>query len=59
MDQYKKDLDDELRIREDDVFQRVERILLNKVAEGGPARLKAGTKITKAYLTEVPQERMV
>lgn len=53
----KQDLSDELRIREDDIFQRVEKLLMNRTAEGGPNKLKKGTKITKAYLTEVPREK--
>jgi DNA-directed RNA polymerase subunit beta len=53
----KKDLEDELRIREEDVYQRIYKILLDKVASGGPDKLKAGTKITKTYLDDVPKER--
>ena len=53
----KKDLEDQFRIREEDAYQRVYKLLLDKVAAGGPERLKAGTKITKAYLSEVAKER--
>lgn len=53
----KQDLSDELRIRENDLFQRVEKLLLNRLAEGGPNKLKKGTKIVKSYLTEVPREK--
>src|SRR6185437_11400027 len=53
----KQDLSDELRIRENDIFQRIEKILLNRTAEGGPNKLKKDTKITKAYLTELPRDR--
>jgi len=49
----KKDLNDQLRIMEADIFQRVERLLIAKTAEGGPKQLKAGSKITKAYLDEL------
>jgi DNA-directed RNA polymerase subunit beta len=49
----KKDLNDQLRIMEADIFQRVERLLVAKTAEGGPQQLKAGTKVTKAYLDEL------
>ncbi len=52
-----RDLSDELRIRENDIFQRIEKLLLDLVAEGGPAKLKKGSKITKAYLAEVPREK--
>lgn len=53
----KQDLSDEMRIRESDVFTRVEKLLLNRVAESGPNKLKKGSKITKAYLSEVPREK--
>ncbi len=53
----KKDLNDQLRIVEDDTFQRVERLLIGKTVEGGPKSLKAGSKITEGYLAEVPRER--
>ncbi len=53
----RKDLDDQRRILEEDIFERVERMLLAKVADGGPDKLKAGSKLTKAYLDEVPREK--
>ncbi len=53
----RKDLDDQLRIMEDDTFQRVEKMLIGKTADGGPNRLKQGTKITKAYLGEVDRDK--
>lgn len=53
----KQDLSDELRIRENDIFQRVEKLLINRMAEGGPNKLKKGSKITKAYLTEVQRDK--
>lgn len=53
----KRDLSDELRIRENDIFLRVEKLLLQRIAEGGPQKLKKGSKITKAYLSEVPREK--
>jgi DNA-directed RNA polymerase subunit beta len=57
LEKVKRDLSDEMRIKEDDIFDRMEKLLLNRVAEGGPNKLKKGTKITKAYLTEVPREK--
>ncbi len=57
LDRVKKDLNDQLRIMEQDTFQRVEKMLLGKVADGGPNQLKSGTKITKAYLAELEQDR--
>ncbi|MHB8746687.1 MAG: DNA-directed RNA polymerase subunit beta [Gammaproteobacteria bacterium] len=53
----KKDLNDQLRIIEDDVYARIERLLEGKTADGGPKGMKAGTKIAKDYLEEVPREK--
>ncbi|MGH8567770.1 MAG: DNA-directed RNA polymerase subunit beta, partial [Gammaproteobacteria bacterium] len=53
----KQDFDDQLRILEDDVYQRIEKALLGKVADGGPGGLKAGTKITKTYLEGLKREK--
>jgi DNA-directed RNA polymerase subunit beta len=53
----KQDLSDELRIRENDIFHRIEKLLTNRTAEGGPNKLKKGSKITKAYLSEVAREK--
>ena len=47
---YKMDLADQLRIVEDDTFGRIERLLVNKVANKGPQKLAKGTKLTKEYL---------
>jgi DNA-directed RNA polymerase subunit beta len=57
LESVKKDLGDQQRILEDDIYQRVERLLLNKVAAGGPAGLKAGNKVTKTYLDELKREQ--
>ena len=53
----RKDLSDQMRIMEEGVYQRVETLLLGKLAEGGPGGLGAGTKIVKAYLTDTPREK--
>jgi len=53
----RKDLNDQFRIMEDGVYQRIESLLIGKVADGGPNDLKSDAKITKAYLTEVPREK--
>jgi len=50
---YRKDLNDQLRIVENDLFQRIERLLLGKAANGGPKKLAKGTKIAKAYLDDL------
>ncbi|MDQ5848821.1 MAG: DNA-directed RNA polymerase subunit beta [Pseudomonadota bacterium] len=50
---YKTDLADQMRIVESDTFERLERLLTNKTANGGPKRLAKGTKVTKEYLSGV------
>jgi DNA-directed RNA polymerase subunit beta len=57
LESVRKDLGDQQRILEDDIFQRVERLLIGKVAAGGPNKLKAGVKITQAYLDELSREQ--
>ncbi len=47
---YRKDLDDQLKILEEDIFARVARMLIGKVAQSGPGGLKAGTEISQGYL---------
>jgi DNA-directed RNA polymerase subunit beta len=47
---YKTDLADQMRIVESDTFERLERLLTNKTATGGPKRLTKGSKVTKDYL---------
>jgi DNA-directed RNA polymerase subunit beta len=53
----RKDLTDERRIREEDIYQRLRHLLLGKTAAGGPGSLKSGTKITAAYLDGLAQEK--
>jgi len=50
---YRLDLNDQLRIVEGDAFQRLERLLIGKVANGGPKKLVKGTKLDKAYLDDL------
>ncbi|MEZ5589560.1 MAG: DNA-directed RNA polymerase subunit beta [Gammaproteobacteria bacterium] len=53
----RKDLNDQLRILEDDTYERVERLLAGKVALRGPGELSRGGKVGKAYLAKLPRER--
>jgi DNA-directed RNA polymerase subunit beta len=53
----KQDLADQRRILENDLFARIERMLIGKNAAGGPGGLKAGTKITAEYLAETKHEK--
>ncbi|MBN8477989.1 MAG: DNA-directed RNA polymerase subunit beta [Burkholderiales bacterium] len=50
---YRKDLNDQLRIVENDAYARIEKLLLGKTVNGGPKRIAKGTKITKEYLDGV------
>ncbi len=50
---YRLDLNDQLRIVEGDAFQRLEKMLIGKVANGGPKKLAKGAKIDKAYLDDL------
>jgi DNA-directed RNA polymerase subunit beta len=50
---YRKDLNDQLRIVENDAFARIEKLLLGKTANGGPKRLAKGSRLTKDYLEGV------
>ncbi|HNY47106.1 MAG TPA: DNA-directed RNA polymerase subunit beta, partial [Casimicrobium sp.] len=50
---YKKDLADQLRIVENDAFERLERLLEGKVASGGPKKLAKGAKLDKEYLASL------
>src|SRR5581483_6916059 len=53
LSRYRTDLNDQLRIVEADTFGRIERLLVNKIANGGPKKLAKGTKITKQFLDEL------
>jgi len=50
---YRLDLNDQLRIVEGDAFQRLARMLVGKVANGGPKKLAKGTKLSQEYLTDL------
>ena len=53
LNRYKKDLADQMRIVEVDVFARLGKLLLGKAANGGPKKLAKGAKLTKEYLAGV------
>jgi DNA-directed RNA polymerase subunit beta len=50
---YRLDLNDQMRIVEGDAFERLERMLTGKVANGGPAKLAKGSNVTKEYLADL------
>ncbi|MBX2824003.1 MAG: DNA-directed RNA polymerase subunit beta [Gammaproteobacteria bacterium] len=55
--QVRKDIDDELRIIEDDLYGRIERLLVGKAADKGPNDLGKGDKITAEYLNSVERDK--
>jgi len=57
LESVRKDLDDQRRILERDIYERIERMLLAKVADGGPNKLSKGSKITQAYLDELDKSQ--
>ena len=59
IESVKKDLNDQLRIIEQDFYQRVETMVLGKTAQSGPAKLKAGTVITEEYLASIKPTQWV
>ena len=55
--QVRKDLNDHLRIYEDDIYNRVEKLLVGNVAEGGPQGLEAGSKVDNGYLADLARDK--
>ena len=53
LDSYKQDLADQLRIVEEDLYGRIEKILLGQTVKGGPKGIKKGEKITKEILADI------
>jgi DNA-directed RNA polymerase subunit beta len=50
---YRLDLNDQLRIVENDTFSRIERLLVGKEVNGGPKRLVKGAVVTTEYLQDL------
>jgi DNA-directed RNA polymerase subunit beta len=50
---YRQDLNDQLRIVENDAFDRLRKTLIGKVANGGPRKLAKGTALTAEYLDDL------
>jgi len=55
--QVRKDIDDETRIIEDDIYQRIEKLIINKDADKGPDGLNKGDKVTSEYLSRLDREK--
>src|SRR3546814_18277541 len=50
---YRQDLNEQLRIVEDDTFDRIGKFLVGKTVNGGPRKLAKGTALTKDYLVDL------
>ncbi|MDD3763883.1 MAG: DNA-directed RNA polymerase subunit beta [Nevskiales bacterium] len=53
----RKDLADQQRIFEDDIYDRLRKILIGAAADGGPNKLKKGAKIDDAYLDSIERDK--
>ena len=53
----KKDLDDQLQILEEDIYQRVERLVTGENADKGPGEINGDVKITKQMLGDVDRQQ--
>ena len=52
----RKDLDDQFRIIEESIYSRLQNLLLEQKADGGPNKLKKGSKISADYLEGLARE---
>ncbi|MGH8285819.1 MAG: DNA-directed RNA polymerase subunit beta, partial [Steroidobacteraceae bacterium] len=57
LEKVRKDLEDQRRILEEDLFQRVRSAMLGKAAEAGPKKIRPGTQIDEEYLSDLPREQ--
>ena len=56
LNQVRKNIKDRMRIIENDIYQRVESLLIGKVADGG-AGLEGGKKVTQSGLAKIKREQ--
>ena len=52
----KKDLDDQFRIIEGNIYSRLQRLISGQKADGGPDNLKKGSEVTEEYLQSIGRE---
>jgi DNA-directed RNA polymerase subunit beta len=57
LEKVRKDLEDQRRILEEDLFERVRSAMLGKAAEAGPKKIKPGSQIDEEYLSDLPREQ--
>ena len=53
---YRQDLGDQLRIFDNDAFDRIERMIVGQKANGGPMKLAKGSEISTEYLAGLPSK---
>ena len=58
IEEVRKDINDQWRIVTKDLFARAEKLMLTKVAAGGPDGLKSGAKIEQSYLDELEKNKL-
>ena len=51
---YRLDLNDQIRIYDNDAFDRIERMIVGQKANGGPMKLAKGSVVTADYLASLP-----
>jgi DNA-directed RNA polymerase subunit beta len=56
LERVRKDLGDQQRILEDDLFSRIQTLIVGKRADGAP-KMKSGGELTAEYLAELPHEQ--
>ncbi len=57
IESLKKDLDDQFRIIEENIYQRVARLITGKKATGGPEGLKRNSTISAEYLESIGRDQ--
>ena len=57
IDSLKKDLGDQFRIIEENIYQRVARLIIGKKATGGPGDLKKNAVVSQEYLESVARDQ--
>ena len=55
--QVRKDIDDETRIIENDIYQRIEKLIVNKEVDKGPDGLNKGDKVSRDYLKNLERDK--
>ena len=56
LDVVRKDIKDRERAMEEDIFFRLEQLLIGAVVDGGPEKIRKGSKITKSYLDSLKRD---